>query len=65
LKKAKAVTKPSSDDEFKLRKSIEERAHELWIESGCSDGLALSHWLQAEREVTGRHPSGLDSSRPR
>jgi hypothetical protein len=53
LKKAKPVTNPSPQDRLKLQKRIEERAHELWVESGCSDGSALSHWLQAEREVTG------------
>ena len=57
LKKAKTATNPSQEDRLKLQKRIEERAHELWVENGCSDGSALSHWLQAEREVTERASS--------
>jgi hypothetical protein len=30
---------------------IAERAHEIYVERGRSDGLDLEDWLQAEREL--------------
>jgi hypothetical protein len=30
---------------------IRKRAHELYLERGCQDGLALEDWLQAEAEL--------------
>ncbi|WP_024512078.1 DUF2934 domain-containing protein [Bradyrhizobium sp. ARR65] len=34
-----------------LEQSIRERAYQLWIESGCTDGNAEVHWLSAQREI--------------
>jgi hypothetical protein len=34
-------------------KLVEERAYAIWQAAGCPDGNALSHWLQAERELDG------------
>jgi hypothetical protein len=34
-----------------LEQTIRERAYQLWIESGCLDGNAETHWLSAQREV--------------
>jgi len=34
-----------------VQQQIEARAKEIWRGEGCCDGAALSHWLQAEREV--------------
>ena len=31
--------------------STRERAYALWMESGCEEGQADRHWLQAEREL--------------
>ena len=31
--------------------AIRNRAHELWVESGCGHGNAETHWLRAQREV--------------
>jgi hypothetical protein len=31
--------------------TIRERAYHLWLDSGCQDGSADSHWLEAQREV--------------
>jgi Protein of unknown function (DUF2934) len=36
-----------------LEQSIRERAYHLWIEGGCQDGHADTHWLAAQREVLG------------
>ena len=33
---------------------VRKRAHELWREAGSPDGQDLQHWLQAERELSGR-----------
>ncbi|MGD9479680.1 DUF2934 domain-containing protein [Shinella sp. G-2] len=30
---------------------IRERAHEIWQREGTPDGVALDHWIQAEKEV--------------
>ena len=30
---------------------IRERAHEIWKKEGSPDGVALEHWIQAQREV--------------
>jgi hypothetical protein len=34
-----------------LDQAIRERAYHLWVESGCEDGNADTHWLAAQREV--------------
>jgi Protein of unknown function (DUF2934) len=34
-----------------LEQRIRERAHEIWLATGRSDGQAEAHWLTAEREV--------------
>ena len=33
------------------REKIAERAHQIWQQSGCPEGQAEEHWLQAEREL--------------
>src|SRR5262245_28663149 len=54
VKKPVAITNPSEDIQLELRRRIEKRAHELWVEGGCADGSTLSDWLQAEREISGQ-----------
>ena len=46
-------TKPagSASKNSALRTEIEIRAYALWLADGRRDGNALSHWLQAEREL--------------
>jgi hypothetical protein len=34
-----------------VEQAIRERAYHLWLESGCQDGSADTHWLEAQREV--------------
>jgi hypothetical protein len=34
-----------------LRRLIELRAYELWLQRGCGDGGAINDWLQAEAEI--------------
>jgi hypothetical protein len=34
-----------------LEHSIRERAYQLWVESGCQDGHATTHWFAAQREI--------------
>jgi hypothetical protein len=31
--------------------AIRERAYHLWLDSGCQDGSADTHWLEAQREI--------------
>ena len=30
---------------------IRDRAYQLWLESGCRDGHADAHWLEAQRQI--------------
>jgi len=34
-----------------LEQAIRERAYHLWIEEGCQDGKAETHWLAAQHEI--------------
>ena len=34
-----------------LRRKIEERAYQIWLENGGGHGAHELHWLQAEREL--------------
>jgi len=34
-----------------LEQTIRETAYQLWLESGCRDGQAEIHWLEAQRQV--------------
>jgi hypothetical protein len=34
-----------------VEQSIRERAYHLWLQSGCQEGSADTHWLEAQREV--------------
>ena len=34
-----------------LRRKIEERAYQIWLENGGGHGAHERHWLQAEREL--------------
>ena len=34
-----------------LRRKIEERAYQIWLENGGGHGDHERHWLQAEREL--------------
>lgn len=44
------------------RRLISERAHELWLEAGAPEGVALDFWLAAERELDeGRGYQGAGS----
>ena len=40
----------SADDR---QRRISERAHELWLQAGAPEGVALDFWLAAEREIEG------------
>lgn len=35
-----------------LQTAIRARAHDLWEREGQPEGRALTHWLNAEREIT-------------
>jgi hypothetical protein len=30
------------------------RAYQIWVANGCPQGRDTEHWLQAERELTGK-----------
>ncbi len=36
---------------------IARRAYLIWEHTGCPDGKALDHWLQAEAELAAEHQS--------
>lgn len=36
---------------------IRERAYEIWMATGCENGLAELHWLSAEQAVMGEAAS--------
>jgi len=61
------VANSDEDAQVELRRRIEQRAHELWVERGRPEGMALSHWLQAETEISAEtHPiPGQKSPRTR
>jgi hypothetical protein len=42
-----------------LSDRIRERAYEIWMATGCRDGLAEQHWYTAEQEILAG--SSLDS----
>ncbi len=42
------AAEPTGDER---QERIASRAHELWREAGCPEGVALDFWLQAERDV--------------
>jgi hypothetical protein len=48
--------------ELEKRHLIRERAHEIWIESGCAEGRDIEHWLMAERELAGKSLSNLSEA---
>jgi hypothetical protein len=33
-----------------VEQAIRERAYQMWIDGGCQDGHAETHWLAAQRE---------------
>lgn len=37
--------------EHPTREEIEERAYQIYIESGCAVGNEMENWLRAEREL--------------
>ena len=42
----KVDSKPAPTEE-----QIRQRAHEIYLQRGCQDGLELDDWLQAEAEL--------------
>jgi hypothetical protein len=38
-----------------LRQKIEKRAYEIWLAGDRVHGNAVSHWLQAEKDVLREH----------
>ena len=40
----------------RMREEIRARAHELWEQNGRPSGRDLEFWLQAESEISERHP---------
>ena len=34
-----------------VEQAIRERAYQMWIDGGCQDGHAETHWLAAQREL--------------
>jgi hypothetical protein len=56
--KAKYESSPVATESRKVRlpehEEIARRAYELYEESGKRDGEALTHWLQAEAEISAK-----------
>jgi hypothetical protein len=43
-----------------IEQAIRERAYHLWIEDGCRDGHAATHWLAAQRDILSAAFGNLD-----
>jgi hypothetical protein len=54
-KKSQPTAPLSTEDHARIEGEITIRAYELWQQSGCVHGNDKTHWLQAEREILGRH----------
>lgn len=48
---AKAQPKPETPRK-PTPEQVSARAHQIWIDAGKPQGLALEHWLRAERELS-------------
>lgn len=46
--------RPGSDDLLVTHETIAKRAYELYERGQYQDGHALTHWLEAEREIVSR-----------
>lgn len=57
-----ASTDNSSASSAVSAEAISRRAYELWENAGRPDGNDMSHWLQAEKELTGQS-SGTEPTR--
>jgi hypothetical protein len=59
---ARAVATPEEVDSKPIptQEQIRQRAHELYLQRGCQDGLELEDWLQAEAELR----QGLEPDAP-
>ena len=42
---------------------IEVLAHAIWVDCGCPEGQAMTHWLEAERQLRGVIEPLTDSDR--
>lgn len=51
---ASAVAAPAAAKPAPKPEEISARAHKIWIEAGKPEGRSLDHWLQAERELSGK-----------
>jgi hypothetical protein len=52
---------------YDIEQAIRERAYHLWIEGGCQDGHAETHWLAAQRAILSAsvgEPGTAPSKRP-
>ena len=45
-----------------IEQTIRERAYKMWIDGGCQEGHAESHWLAAQHEILGELTRELSSS---
>jgi hypothetical protein len=41
-----------------------EYAYFIWLRTGCPEGKALEHWLQAEAELAAKSPPETTSASP-
>lgn len=44
------------------KERIRRRAHEIYVQRGQKQGLALQDWLQAEREIRGADDAAVDEA---
>ena len=64
----KTETSSTSAADEPSRERIEQRAYEIYLERGGTDGMDLDDWLQAERELrapTERRPAPRRKAKPR
>jgi hypothetical protein len=51
------AAKPDSSSADSGEQLIRDRAYQLYLERGCTDGHDLDDWLMAEGEILGKRPS--------
>lgn len=51
---APAAAAPAVAKSAPKPEEISARAHKIWVDAGKPEGKSLDHWLQAERELSGK-----------
>lgn len=55
VEKSAPVSERQIPEGYPTHEEIELRAHQIYVERGSADGQDVEDWLQAERELLGKH----------